>query len=743
MKTRHESARSRCWRSAGVRMGGLLAGALCLVAARSAHSIELGALQNLITLKATIYSGFTTTHANDVATGDAQPIQYVSTGERLPTLWLHYRVPAAQLAALATAAALPDGLSLTPVSVAAGEAPFYYITLAFTEVGGDRQGLRAEWITYVKTVQDPRPRMFLLEVDTSSPTIDPVNLATDSADALTYTMANETVDVRVEDDGASFSASFQRPAAPLVRRVDPEWSTAADIVYWRNGVTDRVYYNGLVTNRDLVDIDPTSVAIDDQSAWAAFTTQLQWVLMLEGRLDTVVLPWTNVADLALDLDPAFRATLESAKASTFSALELQRAQGIGAGLADPLFEFRVQEAPPSIFLVFEMKPDQRQALADAIPLPDGFELASMTTVLGSIPRDIVVLNIYEVQGLVSGFRAEWSVFVTKGDDPTPYYMVIEAQSSVLSLDSVNLFTPPADRFDYSSAAGMISVDLAADGRTFQATIPLPLAPVRAAASPAWTEANDRIYWGNGVYDRIYYNGLQANSDLVTIPAEDVSVVDGSRWASYLNLREVLVFENRLEYVASPWFNLEALHDEITTGIAARKLVVVDKLAGAGRAKMVYVATDAGIGKGPGTDVNDISATFRVAYDAAAGGFSIPSGAFAAVEGWKLNGQSVAKYSNKAAPSGSTGVKLALVKPGKLLKVVSKSLGDGGGLDVLTEGAPSGVVSTAFCVTNDGDSTCYCTAFTKCVHTLIGGDAGARLVCRDGAPDSTCAAIAGP
>jgi hypothetical protein len=178
------------------------------------------------------------------------------------------------------------------------------------------------------------------------------------------------------------------------------------------------------------------------------------------------------------------------------------------------------------------------------------------------------------------------------------------------------------------------------------------------------------------------------------------------------------------------------------GVTGRKLLVLDKLA-IGTAKVVYVSKDrgAGITKGPGTDAGDIAAGFEVAYEdgSAAGAFVIPSGESDGTAGWLLNRATVAKYVNKAAPAGPTEARVAVVKPGRLLKLVGRGLGDAP-LALLAAGSPlPGGVRTAYCIRNGGVETCHCSHFTDCAFTPVAGGTGAKLVCRDGGGDPSCAA----
>jgi hypothetical protein len=207
---------------------------------------------------------------------------------------------------------------------------------------------------------------------------------------------------------------------------------------------------------------------------------------------------------------------------------------------------------------FEVIPAQREAFEAAIPLPFGFELAPIETIAGTTARYFVSLNVYETVGIASGLRAEWSAYVTTLDDPTPRYMIIEAQSDAASLDPVDEFTDPAPVFVYDVVSDAVTIDVQAPGTSFQASFPLPASPNLLDTSLEWAEANNIIYWRNGVADKIYYNGLIYDVPVGEVPLASVSMTDGTAWAPYLQLHEVVYYQNQLEFIASPWNNLNAL-----------------------------------------------------------------------------------------------------------------------------------------------------------------------------------------
>ena len=169
----------------------------------------------------------------------------------------------------------------------------------------------------------------------------------------------------------------------------------------------------------------------------------------------------------------------------------------------------------------------------------------------------------------------------------------------------------------------------------------------------------------------------------------------------------------------------------------KKLIIVDKLAAATKAKMVFVSKDqlCGIGTNSiGSDDNDpstVSATFEFAYgDGSTGGsLDMPQGVSDGQKGWLVNKLTVSKYVNKGAP-GTGATKVAVIKPGKLLKAVGKSLGDSP-IDIFGAGEPTGSphVRWNYTVNNAGGSDSHCGGL-NCKYKLIAGDTGAKLVCKD-------------
>ena len=171
-------------------------------------------------------------------------------------------------------------------------------------------------------------------------------------------------------------------------------------------------------------------------------------------------------------------------------------------------------------------------------------------------------------------------------------------------------------------------------------------------------------------------------------------------------------------------------------VAARKLIISDRWLLAARAKIVYVGLDGRVTKGTGIDPATIGARFEIRWadGTVSGEFVLPPGISNGSDGWKSNDGGVAKYVNRYAPSaGPTDAKIAVIKPGRLLKLVGQSRGDTP-IDIVASGAPPpGGVDTIYTVSNGAEEFRLCTHFPQdtCAYRVTGGGTGAKLVCRNG------------
>ena len=174
---------------------------------------------------------------------------------------------------------------------------------------------------------------------------------------------------------------------------------------------------------------------------------------------------------------------------------------------------------------------------------------------------LITLNVYRVSGLANGLRAEWSLFVA---DPSGVarYMVFDARSSQSSMDPIAVMTR-ASTVVHERRGSVIDTRVGDGATTFVSTINLSVgdeAPLVAPA-PEWATANDFIYWGNGICDRTYYDAGMIDPKQRKVPTSACTIDDSTGWAELVEPEpvHVLVFENAIELVISPWENLDRLN----------------------------------------------------------------------------------------------------------------------------------------------------------------------------------------
>lgn len=234
---------------------------------------------------------------------------------------------------------------------------------------------------------------------------------------------------------------------------------------------------------------------------------------------------------------------------------------IAIGKEEPLVKFTVEKAPPSIYWVFQIKPSMIDSLTEQIGLPPGFSLSPIKCLESDTLDYLMVVNAYRVSGLVNGLRAEWSVFVRDGSD-TPYYMIVDALSSKPSMDPISIITK-SSTVVHEMENGKIYTQIGDEGRAFKSTISFSDSAPFATSSRDWVSANDRIYWGNGISDRTFYDSGLANARQRRIDNASVNIINDSVWGPFLEAEpfHTLVLEDAIEFVISPWENVDRVRVE--------------------------------------------------------------------------------------------------------------------------------------------------------------------------------------
>lgn len=277
-------------------------------------------------------------------------------------------------------------------------------------------------------------------------------------------------------------------------------------------------------------------------------------------LSTPLAPTASAAqDPATDSQFNFHRT---AKHYMYGTLLRQSARAVTRGTEQPLLKFEVLGEPQSMFINFEIDPTKVDALLEELDLPEGFELAEIAIMDGEEAKLYLSLNIYAVNGLnglLSGLRAEWSVYVQKDGGRTSF-MVIDAKSEKLTLDSVNWITLGSFIRHEETDNGYESFVTSDWGTSFASVVSADgLAEAELQyTNPSWIAANDRIYWLNGVADRTYYDGDFMDTPLLVIDPAALTFTDTTIWSSfvYAEPASVLLFQEGFELVISPWYNVD-------------------------------------------------------------------------------------------------------------------------------------------------------------------------------------------
>ena len=268
--------------------------------------------------------------------------------------------------------------------------------------------------------------------------------------------------------------------------------------------------------------------------------------------------------LAVDLEEHVNRFL--LKQLSFGMEAVAYADAIGVDANRPWLTFNVAASPHSIFVNYTFASETQRKAFERDVLPSGFSLAPIAIVAAEPPAYYLVVNVYSSSGgLVEGARAEWSVFVEDPVSGVPRFLVVEAVAASLAADPVNLLTAPENVQHVLSGEVVTSAverpqEGGGEALYFRSTFPQPAPGAQTVQlSPGFAAANDYIFWGNGVADRGVYNGSVYARPVTLIDPVTFSVEDNSRWAPYLNEtpRHVLSYQNALEIIISPWFNLSS------------------------------------------------------------------------------------------------------------------------------------------------------------------------------------------
>jgi hypothetical protein len=504
-------------------------------------------------------------------------------------LYFNYEIPAANVAALegvlqSSYGFTDKGFRLAPIALLKDSEPKYYMSLNFYSVViAGVVNYRSEWSTYVRRAGDPKPRFMVLQVQSSEDTADPMSPGfINPATYVEYTLGGGSIVAATSDFRADLQLAIPGTTAP--KQASYAWAEANDYLYYANGVADTALYNGMLTDAALVAINPGTASINNASLWAPFiAAQPSHIVYFSAPLEFAFTPYFNLNDPTLKLDPAYVGALQQFRTFTFGAFSYGHAFLVLQGLEEPILRFDVlADNVPSVFINFNIPRDKVKALEAYLDLPDGIKLAQSKMTPRQPARYLLTLNVYESPDALTGqpaLRAEWSVYVKDRNDPSakgPYLMVVDVDSNSPSLDPYNLFTPPTG-FAYANVAGRLEGTIRYQDNTEKFSFAFGMPPAGAPSvrlHEPWILANDRIYWRNGVYDMLFYNGLLLDADVVEVDPKSVVIDDRTVWSRFIDPipTQVAVFRKPLQFVLHPWYNVEELAAKAAAPAATGKPV---------------------------------------------------------------------------------------------------------------------------------------------------------------------------
>ena len=250
------------------------------------------------------------------------------------------------------------------------------------------------------------------------------------------------------------------------------------------------------------------------------------------------------------------------KRSLYSMLSFREALLVLLGRTKSFVRFTVEAVPPSVYFNFRVRPDRVEALSRHLNLPPGFTLEKIRFLeRDPEPGYYVSLNVYRVTGITNALRAEWSVFVRNEAEEAPIvrYLVVEAQSSEITMDPVNIFER-ARKVEHSLRNDRLEIFVESFNQShFRASGPVPERSSLPTASSTreWLQSNDLIYWPNGIGDRVFYDGSMACAKMLCLPPESLKIEDTTAWREFIAPvpDHVLVFPHAINFVMSPWWNV--------------------------------------------------------------------------------------------------------------------------------------------------------------------------------------------
>lgn len=225
------------------------------------------------------------------------------------------------------------------------------------------------------------------------------------------------------------------------------------------------------------------------------------------------------------------------KRSFYSEYWSERGVAISSGQAEPLLKIMNSNM---FFVHWELSGAGVSEL-NTILAPRGLQLAPIKILESDIEIYLLTWNLYDTEFVGinppgnTTVRFEASVYVTSVKDPVPRFLVLEALSSDDTLDPVEKQVSGIDLM-YSVPSNILAEDA-----VVSAQIPGPSGlrvefsvssnEFKLETDKSWIVSNDKVYWLNGVFDKIFYDSKLANQQALNCTTR--AVAGSANWTYYI------------------------------------------------------------------------------------------------------------------------------------------------------------------------------------------------------------------
>ena len=244
-------------------------------------------------LKRFMYSQLAVFSGLNIAFGKGKPLISFRVETDPPSIYWAFRIRPSKREKLEQELGLPGRFSLCPVRCLATEEPDYWMVVNAYRVSGLANGLRAEWSVFVRDALGV-PRYMVIDARSSKRSMDPVSIIT-PATTVRHEKTGSAIRTEIDDGNGVFRSTINLPEQPGHADISPDWVSANDYIYWRNGIRDRSFYNGALANTPPLYLGSADCELTDGSVWGRFVeTAPAHILVLTHPVELIISPWENV-----------------------------------------------------------------------------------------------------------------------------------------------------------------------------------------------------------------------------------------------------------------------------------------------------------------------------------------------------------------------------------------------------------------------------------------------------------------